>query len=439
MSTPGSTQATRSSASTSSTRLSRVVTITTGSSTGVAPPARPVPLPRATNGRSWRAATRTASATSRPVRGKHTTAARAARDARVAGVERELERFGARPIGSEDRPQVGEERACVVDAPRLRRKRCGEPPDRTCVVATLDSIMSKRDRNHRTGPAREWVTFADPGRRGSHVAGRRDVPAVLVAVHLRVRVPGRLDRARRPSSSTGAAPTARTSPTRPTAITWCRSHASSPPTSGSSPRSDARRASTRRSGKDDDGISRVADPRGARTRASSSTGPTSLPVPGCALHLHALNTGRALQRRQARGLLAAAAAADRRRAGRRHGRLPPHRVRPRRLGRGWRGLRLVVHRGSPRPSPATRAGVRSMAAELRKMLGKKLLPAGRRRTSTAAAASKTFPPVAAPGGGAGHARPQEAQRSRAAAARGTGRSGRLRGRTRRRGCRVRAG
>ena len=100
-------------------RLSRVVTITTGSSTGVAPPARPVPLPRATNGRSWRAATRTASATSRPVRGKHTDRRAARRDAGVARVERELERFGARPIGAEDRPQIGEERVGVVDAPRL--------------------------------------------------------------------------------------------------------------------------------------------------------------------------------------------------------------------------------------------------------------------------------------------------------------------------------
>ena len=95
------------------------MTITTGSSTGVAPPARPVPLPRATNGRSWRAATRTASATSRPERGKHTTAADPTRDAGVARVEGELERFGARPVVTEDRPQVGEERACVVDAPRL--------------------------------------------------------------------------------------------------------------------------------------------------------------------------------------------------------------------------------------------------------------------------------------------------------------------------------
>ena len=85
----------------------------------MAPPARPVPLPRATNGRSWRAATRTASATSSTVRGKHTTAAAPAGDAGIARVQRELERFGARAVGSEGRLQVGEERARVVDATRL--------------------------------------------------------------------------------------------------------------------------------------------------------------------------------------------------------------------------------------------------------------------------------------------------------------------------------
>ena len=100
LSTPGSTHATCSSASTSSTRLSRVVTMTSGSSTGVAPPARPVPLPRATNGRSWRAATRTAvgdlvarrGGSTRPRRdhGRHprrarTARARAARRARRSG------------------------------------------------------------------------------------------------------------------------------------------------------------------------------------------------------------------------------------------------------------------------------------------------------------------------------------------------------------------
>jgi hypothetical protein len=53
-----------------------VVTITTGSPTGTAPPASPVPAPRATNGRPWARAARTHACTSAVSRGKHTTAAR---------------------------------------------------------------------------------------------------------------------------------------------------------------------------------------------------------------------------------------------------------------------------------------------------------------------------------------------------------------------------
>ena len=49
--------------------------MTTGQPTGVAPPASPVPLPRATKGRSWRAATATAAATCSAVSGKQTAAA----------------------------------------------------------------------------------------------------------------------------------------------------------------------------------------------------------------------------------------------------------------------------------------------------------------------------------------------------------------------------
>ena len=52
-----------------------VVTITTGSPTGTAPPASPVPEPRATNGRPCRRAMRTAAATSSVDGGKHATAA----------------------------------------------------------------------------------------------------------------------------------------------------------------------------------------------------------------------------------------------------------------------------------------------------------------------------------------------------------------------------
>ena len=51
------------------------MTITTGRPTGVAPPASPVPLPRATKGRSWRAVTATAAPTSSGVEGKQTAPA----------------------------------------------------------------------------------------------------------------------------------------------------------------------------------------------------------------------------------------------------------------------------------------------------------------------------------------------------------------------------
>ena len=54
----------------------RVVTISRASCSGVAPPARPVPLPRVTNGMPSRVAVVTASATSSVDSGKHTAPAR---------------------------------------------------------------------------------------------------------------------------------------------------------------------------------------------------------------------------------------------------------------------------------------------------------------------------------------------------------------------------
>ena len=118
MSTPGSTHATRASASTSRTRFIWVVTITTGSSSGVAPPASPVPLPRATNGRSWRRATRTAAATSSADRGQHTASASPRADARVARVQRELERLGARTASGTER-SAGDRAQIVQQARRV--------------------------------------------------------------------------------------------------------------------------------------------------------------------------------------------------------------------------------------------------------------------------------------------------------------------------------
>jgi hypothetical protein len=54
-----------------------------------------------------------------PGTGKADHRGAASGDARVARVERELQWFGARLIGAEHRLEVAEERACVVDGPRL--------------------------------------------------------------------------------------------------------------------------------------------------------------------------------------------------------------------------------------------------------------------------------------------------------------------------------
>ena len=116
LSTPGSTHATRACGSTSRTRFIWVVTITSGSSSGVAPPASPVPLPRATNGRPWRRAMRTAAATSSADRGQHTATALPSLTPASRRVQRELERLGAR---------TGRDRAPRADRRGARREvRC---------------------------------------------------------------------------------------------------------------------------------------------------------------------------------------------------------------------------------------------------------------------------------------------------------------------------
>ncbi len=74
-STPGSTHAMRFTASTDSTRFIFVVAMTSAWSNGVAPPASPVPAPRATNGTPCRTAATTAACTSAVVNGKQTTPA----------------------------------------------------------------------------------------------------------------------------------------------------------------------------------------------------------------------------------------------------------------------------------------------------------------------------------------------------------------------------
>ena len=87
-----------------------VVTMTTGSSSGTAPPASPVPEPRARNGRPCRRAARTHACTSAVVSGKQTTAARPVMFDASPLVERELERLGANAVGAERSPQVLDER-----------------------------------------------------------------------------------------------------------------------------------------------------------------------------------------------------------------------------------------------------------------------------------------------------------------------------------------
>ena len=142
------------------------MTITTGSSTGVAPPARPVPLPRATNGRPCRAATRTAAATSSLERGKQTAAARAALDAGVACVERELERLGARPVGAERRLEIGDERAVVSDDARDYRR-----PSRTLATDAHAARTAPAETSVATDAGARVGHVRRPGRQGSH-AGR---------------------------------------------------------------------------------------------------------------------------------------------------------------------------------------------------------------------------------------------------------------------------
>ena len=73
LSTPGSTHARRASGSTERIRFILVSEITTAPSGGTAPPASPVPEPRATNGTPAAAATRTHAATSAVLTGKQTT------------------------------------------------------------------------------------------------------------------------------------------------------------------------------------------------------------------------------------------------------------------------------------------------------------------------------------------------------------------------------
>ena len=132
----------------------RVVTITSGSSTGVAPPASPVPLPRATNGRPWRAAT--------PHRGRDL--ARSTREAhrdRAARVRRPRRGRRARARAARRAPgrgrvptcEIGEERRQSVDDPPMTTTTALRSTSR-CRRASSEDARRTRPRGvgHVPGP-----------------------------------------------------------------------------------------------------------------------------------------------------------------------------------------------------------------------------------------------------------------------------------------------
>ena len=90
--------------------------------------------------------------------------------------------------------------------------------------------------------------------------------------------------------------------------------------------------------------------------------------PGCALHLHALNTGQHFAETKPTVCWQLPLRSFDRDEEDEFRHVGAHGVRPRGLGRRWRGVRLVVHRGRRgvhRPEPV----YRSMETELRLMLG----------------------------------------------------------------------
>ena len=193
------------------------------------------------------------------------------------------------------------------------------------------------------------------------MADRRDVPHVVVALHLRPGLPGRAHRAGARARRRAAARTARTSPTRRSR----RRSRSSPKKLGDDEWQfktvgmKKRRVEEGRQG-------RVADAPASTDACVFLNRPGFEAGPGCALHLHAIEHGQALQRDQAHGLLAAPAAHLRPRRGRRRlGHVDAHRVRPRRLGRGRRGVRAGGARRRQEAFTAHEPVYKSMEPELR--------------------------------------------------------------------------
>ena len=215
---------------------------------------------------------------------------------------------------------------------------------------------------------------ADPGmghlprsRQGTQaVADRRDVPHVVVAAASSARAARACSPSPRPRWCRAAAPTARTSRDKKD-----KDHVEKL----------AKRARRRRvavQGGQDEGRlrgvrartrrgDRVAHPPGRR-RVRVPQPPRLRGRPRLRAAPARDEHRAALHRDQARRVLAAAVALHRRGRGRRHGHLDAHRVRPRRLGRGRRGVRVVVHRGA-RGVHRREPVYRSMEEELRKMLG----------------------------------------------------------------------
>ena len=288
--------------------------------------------------------------------------------------------------------------------------------------------------------SREWVTFADPkedGRTwqldvtfllsswqcifGAGCQGVLDREGARAGARLLLlrRV---LRRRRRPRPRRAASPR------------------SSPTTSGSSPRTAGPKGIYKKMGRDEDGNREwhtrlVKDACIFLNRVGFAAGP------GCALHLHAMNTGqhhsevkpevcwqlplRRVDEEQEDGV----------------GHLDAHRVRARRAGARAATTSPGGAPRRPRRSRGKEPVYRSLDAELRKTLGKKLhkqvveyldARGSRHRASRRWCTPRRFrsrsPQVA------------RAERPRSSRGlRGRGRSGRLRAPTRRRGCRVRAG
>ena len=126
--------------------------MTTGSPSGVAPPASPVPLPRATNGRPWRRATRTAAATSSVDRGQHTATRVTFGDTGVARVQRELERLGARTRRAPTRgAQIVEERVWDDVIAAAYRARTVSLAPMTAADPRVDHDPDRRARRSGSG------------------------------------------------------------------------------------------------------------------------------------------------------------------------------------------------------------------------------------------------------------------------------------------------